>query len=186
MIGTTLDFVAKEMNRWICQRLELDPEKDKQLILSNSFEAGGKDGEDVLVLRLVGIYEDPDLKNLPLRPEAGDPGALAPRPIVLNLDVLLAARFRETQARAALDRLSLAIDLLHDHPIWTHQAFPGLPPEIGSFRLVMKPLSVEQRGQLWGSLGCDYLPSALYQLRIILRDDDGEIRPVEPSVKRIE
>lgn len=186
MIGTTLKFVAKQLNQVICQRLQIDPTSQK-VQLSAIADADGslavKD-HNVLLVKLINIEPDP-LANSS-NPITRNPsnGAIQASPLYLNLKVILAAYFKPEQTQEGLDMLSMAISYIQGNNCWTPQNSPGFPDTVSKLMFEMESVDMHQLNHIWGAVGTKYLPSTLYKLRMVVIDD-GNIKNVIPTISEI-
>jgi hypothetical protein len=117
MIGTTLQFVTRQINQFLCNQLQIDAAQRK-IILASHVSADGTFGgleENSLLLCLIGIRRESNANRQPSFPGTTVPSAgSAPLPafvkrappLHLNLQVLLAANFRSDQIESGLNLLT--------------------------------------------------------------------------------
>ncbi len=187
MIGSTLEFIAKELNHTICQRLKINPSTNK-VLLTNIVDPDGsiavKDN-NVLLLKLVNIEPDPIANG-------SEPNVHFPRgsdlvkaaPLYLNLKLVLAAYVKSEQVQAGLDMLTMGIGYLQGKQMWNPQNTPGLPADVNRLIFEMESLDLHQLNHLWGVIGTKYLPSVIYKLKMLTIDDEV-IRAEVPGITEV-
>lgn len=192
MIGSSLNFLAKQLNQYVCNRLDTDPAAPK-VVLSSLVTPDGTiaiQDENVLVVSLVSIRKEDAAGAVQSIPQPatdgfGRPGsaqyAKTPPPVHLNLMVMLAAHFRPDQMQPGLDLLGLAITFLQANPYWDRQRQPGLPKGVDTLAFEMEVLDFDAQGHLWGAIGAKYLPSALYKMKMLTLEE-GMMDGVTPSI----
>ncbi|MFK8104765.1 MAG: DUF4255 domain-containing protein [Saprospiraceae bacterium] len=184
MIGTLLDFVAKDLNSFICQQLGL-PDSDQKLILSPIVNPDGSTAitqKNILLLDLVNIKKDGLINNnFPPVNAAGTNYLQKRPPLYLNLNILIAAHFEKDQFKEGLNILSMVLGKFQGKPLWNRENTPTLPPKVDKLIFEMFSLDFHEQSHLWGYLGAKYMPSVLYKLRMAIIDEElvtGEIPPV--------
>ena len=86
--------------------------------------------------------------------------------IKLNLYVLVASRSADNH-NTGLIRLGHVIDFFQLRNLFTPQTSPTLPQGINKLVVELITLTFEQQNHLWGTLGCKYMPSVLYKVRML-------------------
>ncbi len=184
MIGTLLDFVAKELNSFICQQLGL-PDSDQKLMLSPIVNPDGSSAvaqKNILLLDLVNIKKDGLINNnFPPVNAAGTDYLQKHPPLYLNLNILIAAHFEKDQFKEGLNILSMVLGKFQGKPLWNRENTPTLPSQVDKLIFEIFSLDFHEQSHLWGYLGAKYMPSVLYKLRMAIIDDAlvmGTIPPV--------
>jgi len=187
MIGSTLEFIASELNASICHRLKINSSSNKVLLSSIVNPDGSIAVKDhnVLLLKLVNIEPDPIANgSQPLLPNTPGSSLLESAPLYLNLKIVLAAFFKAEQVQAGLDILTLGIGLFQGKQMWTQQNTPGLPSDIDRLVFEMETLDMHQLNHIWGAIGTKYLPSVIYKIKMLTIDDEV-IRESIPAITTI-
>jgi hypothetical protein len=196
MIGTTLQFVTRQINQFLCNQLQIDAAQRK-IILASHVSADGTFGgleENSLLLCLIGIRRESNANRQPSFPGTTVPSAgSAPLPafvkrappLHLNLQVLLAANFRSEQIESGLNLLTLAMLFLQSNPAWEARRFPGMPAGVGDLAFEVETLNYQEQSHLWGAIGAKYMPSIVYKLRLLTLDAQA-VDAVIPGVHGID
>lgn len=179
MIDVTLNYLAKALD-------------DK---LQNSFDFQGpgvvvgvpgtkNDQEveepDALVITLLQVSREASVPyGVPQVERQGGTALHRKPPLVLNLDILLAARFpgRYDQGLAAL---SEALAFFQATPYFQRESHPDLPKGLDRLGLDLSSMGMHDLTGLWSVMGGQFLPSVVYRLRLVTID--GGAPPVESRV----
>ncbi|MEN0004404.1 MAG: DUF4255 domain-containing protein [Bacteroidota bacterium] len=187
MIGSALDYVAKQMDTYIKTRLRLNPSAQK-VIFTPIMDLDGSlaiQQENVLVFSLVSLQQDPIATRS--RPHdhrhAHNVHIAKPPPVHINMYVLLGAYFKPAQVKEGIDMLSMGIRFFQGRPLWTPQNAPGLPTDIDRLTFELESLDFHQQSHLWGAIGAKYFPSAVYKMRMLILDDET-IDAIIPTIEK--
>lgn len=121
-------------------------------------------------LSVVNVSEERALRNLShIDRTPAETRTLEP-PVHLNLDVLFAFNFSSFDT--SLVHLSRVIETYQtqryfDAATPVAPGAPTFPPELQRLVLDMANLTLEERNNLWSTLGGAYLPSVLYRVRLV-------------------
>ncbi|WP_122158650.1 DUF4255 domain-containing protein [Paraburkholderia sp.] len=189
MIDKALGFLLDELNRFLEPR---SPGGEPLAVLSSLAvpHGGAAPGTDnKLVISLLSIEKEGAASSLPVPlrdpsapAQAGAPSGFArvAAPLPLNLNVMVAASFGANY-REALKVLSAAIGFFQARPGFTPQNAPALPPGIERLSIEMVSCDLTMLSNVWSVLGANYLPSALYKIRM-LTVQQGWVAAFEPAV----
>ena len=190
MIGTALQFVTREINKFISLRLRTEASNRRIALASHVSPDGTFAGieDNILLLALVGVQKDPVAQGTAARGFAPVQNALmttvyeeSTPPVFLNLQLLIAANFRAEHVQSGLDLLSMAISFLQGNSAWSHENFPGLPTGVEQLAFDLETLDFHAQSHLWGAIGAKHMPSAIYKMRI-LTIDEQRVEAVVPGV----
>lgn len=81
--------------------------------------------------------------------------------VLLNLSVLVASTFKDYSE--ALKYLSLAMTYFNDHPV----IVPDSNQEIAKLTVDLQNTTHEELHHIWQAMGCSYVPSAVYKVRVL-------------------
>ena len=184
MIEKSLSYIQECLNEHINRQFKLD---DKIVVLSNLINKDGKvssSNENKVILSLVNVEQDISLKNL--QPPPRDPSGVLKSnlPLDTNCYILVAANFYESNYRTGLKFISSIIQFFQANPSWNKQNSPGLPVEIVQMKIELYTQSFEQLNHLWSALGCKYMPSILYKVRLITINNNIIVEQL-PGIKPI-
>jgi len=170
MIDQALKFICNQADAFLRQKL--DPENHNPFLdlaniavnPSGENSAGGlKNGS---FLSLVNIQEERMLKNPENFSRAMDGSVLYRNPrIYLNLYILFSVNLSSYEE--SLKQLSVIIRFFQFKNVFTPLSDPSLPSGIEKLILTLHTLSFQEQNNLWAILGSKYLPSVLYQMRVL-------------------
>ena len=129
-------------------------------------EATSRRTGDNILITLIRIEADPDLQNRSHAPQS-------PPPSGLNLCVLFSGHSGKAPTERyerSLELVSWVVRFFRLKPVFTRADTPDLPAEIE--RLVVEPMdtTLEEQAHLWGALGARHMPSAVYKIRMSIRE----------------
>ena len=139
------------------------------VVVSNLVDPDGSvpvETEDKVVLVLTRIAEERNIggaRGAGVR--LGSEFQLHTAPMYLDLQVLLAARFRRYEA--GLGILSDVIAYLRSKPVFSRQNTPRMDEDLDRLEVTMLKLDYGEEYHLWSALGAKYSPSAVYSLRLL-------------------
>jgi hypothetical protein len=189
MIDKALGFLLDELNRFLEPR---SPGGEPLAVLSSLAipHGGAAPGtENKLVMSLLSIEKEgaASARPLPSREPSAPAATGAPAgfarvaaPLPLNLNVMVAASFGANY-REALKVLSETIGFFQARPTFIAQNAAALPAGIERLSIEMVSCDLTMLSNVWSVLGANYLPSALYKIRM-LSVQQNWIAAFEPAV----
>jgi len=171
MINAALQFLAARLNA----RLRMNQSFQEDLVVvSKLFEGDGRESErsiNKLNLFLVNIGSDPSVRKN-VKPEFdGFRNIIPSKQVFLNLYVMVASNFKNTNYAESLKYLSKAVGFLQDHALFDRTNSPDMPIGLEKLFVDMENLSFQDLNSLWGALGGKYVPSVLYRVRAVALGD---------------
>lgn len=169
MIGEALQFLVDELNG----RLQRRYGQQRNLIVLGPLVA--PDGHpnslsaSALVLTVAKISQETVTRNQPLTQVSQGYALHTQRALELNVQLLFAAGLSRYDIGLAL--LSVVIEHLYESPVFDRESAPNLPPGVLRLALAMVNIDYAQQSHLWGGLGAKYMPSALYEMRMLTTGD---------------
>lgn len=169
MINNALSQIAMQLNQHFKQHFQVG---EDTVVLSNIMELDGSLAPHCMnkvVIFLTGIRtahntqlpcDDLNQQIKPIKSSHKN----------LNLMVMCAANFSGNNYSESLKFLSSAVEFFQEHPILDHDNTPGLPPQIDKLTLSIEDLSISEMNNLWSIHSGRYLPSILYQVRMVCAD----------------
>jgi hypothetical protein len=178
MIDQALKFIVGELNNYLSSG-GLPLEQAVALASVAVPEGGAPAGAaQQLVLSLVNIEREAAIGAPAFLAQAGGGGyARTQQALHLNLYVLLSAPLAGGYADA-LKALSAAMSFLQGKPNYDSQNSSSFPANLSQLSMEFVSLSLAELSTLWAILGANYLPSAVYKLRMISLNADWTIAPV--------
>ena len=172
MIDQALGVIAGQLNQGLRRALSL---REDLVVLGNLHEQDGQVSAEVdnkLVVSLVNIARDTVTHRAPRAGGGGLAGRLVqtPTPVYLTLSVLFAANFSSANYAEALKFVSATVGFFQSQPVFDRRSTPELGPGIDRLVLDMQNLNFTELSNLWGILSGRYLPSVLYQVRMVAVD----------------
>jgi len=175
MIDQALDFICKQVNAYLCNKLGItDGSTLIQLanISWNDSESTASNGNDRsnAFISLVNIEEDRISKSPQNYVRNGSDIVYKSPKIFLNLYILFSVNL--TSYSESLKRLSYIIQFFQYKNVFNGVNSPDIPAGINELVLDLMTLSYQDLNNLWGIMGSKYLPSAMYKVRLINIDEN--------------
>jgi hypothetical protein len=184
MIEKALSYITKRLNEHLNLQLKLN---EDIVVLSNLLNENGKvssSNENKVFMTLVNIEQDISLKNIQPPPRNPSGVLKSNPPLDTNCYILVAANFYESNYRTGLKFISSIIQFFQANPSLSKQGSPSLPHDIEKLTVELSNQSVEQVNHLWSALGCKYMPSILYKVRLITINNNIIVEQI-PGIKPI-
>lgn len=169
MIDKVIHGIAKRANEFIQNKLNLEEEI---LVVRALTDINGKVSpgvENKICMFLVGVEEEKIVKNNKL---SNNPA------IYININVMFAAYFPESNYLNSLRFISLVIDFFQNNPIFDFQNTEGLPLNIPKLHAEILNMQIEESMRIWGSIGPKYIPSCAYKIRQLVFDSGDFIEDI--------
>lgn len=96
-----------------------------------------------------------------------------------HVDLLITASY--DNYLASLDFLSTAHNFFQEKAVFTPQNSPGLPLHIQKVSLEAMVLNYQEMESLWSMLGARYMPSVLYKIVIVGREESAIATEISAS-----
>lgn len=180
MIDRVLDFICKQLNGYLQNKLSLNASEDA-IILSNVSQlnetqpnsgAEENDPQNAFV-SLVNVEEDRISKSPENFVRSNSSAIVYKNPkIFLNLYVLFSVNL--SSYSESLKRLSYIIQFFQYQNVFTPITNPSIPEGVDQLILDLISLSYQDLNNLWGILGSRYLPSVMYKMRLIAINENFE------------
>lgn len=175
MLDIAIAFLADELNSYLRKRGVLSQPDDIVVPGQLVNERGGwLISEGKIGLTLINIEEERVLRDqVPDRVYMNGNHIVLQPALKLNLIVLFSAR-----ASAATDSYSNSLNFISHvltffqaNPSFSAESSAGLDPRILKLKAELLSCTPEQLNQTWAYLGCKYLPSAIYRVRMVMLQD---------------
>lgn len=167
MINAVLQFLATRLNTHLHGNQSL---QEDLVVVSKLLENDGRESErsiNKLNLFLVNVGCDSNVRKN-VKPEFdGFRNVIPSKQVFMNLYVMLASNFKNSNYAESLKYLSKAIGFLQDHALFDRTNSPDMPIGLEKLCLDMENLSFQDLNSLWGTLGGKYVPSVLYKVRTV-------------------
>ncbi|MEO1049690.1 MAG: DUF4255 domain-containing protein [Bacteroidota bacterium] len=170
MLKEVVSFISDELNTFIKTRLELNEDK---VVISNFMNQDGTlalQEENKIVVSMINLEQETVVNTASVR-ALNTQVAYANPPLYLNVYLLFSAFFGGSNYTEALKFLSLVIRFFQGKHAYDHQNSPAMPDNIEKLIFKMVTLDYQELSHMWGMLGSKYMPSAIYQMRMITIDD---------------
>ncbi len=171
MMGNAIKHVADELNMYISLRLGNTPDVRK-VYLSTIVDPEGKvtiEEENVVLLTLIDVRQDsvtPPYGRVNQRQPNGLEYQVNASLFAVNLYLLFSCYF-PSDPQTALNYLSFVLNFFTVKPSFDPQNTPGLTPGIDRLTFEMETQDFQEKSHMWGLVGSNYIPSALYKMRMI-------------------
>lgn len=160
MIYSVLSTVSDKLNSYLKNRFALGEDK---VILSNIVNQDGSlaiTESDKVILTLVNVQEETVSSRLNSMDNM-------PRPVNLNLYVMVSCYFTDTNYPEALKFLSAVLSFFQSNVVFNHSNTPDLHFNVDKLTFEIVNQDLQNMSHLWGTIGGKYLPSVLYKIRMI-------------------
>jgi len=173
MIGDLLNVVAQSVDQYLGMQMDYLT-GEKRVILTHVDQWGVKNNttsSGQVYFGLINLEQELSIRTAAMQQSVVDGGVeRAKPPVHLNLQVMFAVQSTATSYQNDLNTISNIIAFFQNKPIFNQANTPELslvkpPIEQVSFELMTLPL--EQQFHLWSMLGCNYLPSAIYKMKML-------------------
>ncbi len=155
-----MDSVLEFIRRELCNRLEMP---DREVMLENATVLSDESDTRGVTISLVNA-----------RVSAYQGSGLARPELLDSIEVHLLFSFRSKTYAASVSNLYKTMRLLFNRPTYTageaHPANP-FPVHVDKLFFTLAPMEFEELSHMWGILGGTYLPSCLYTLRIVRKQE---------------
>lgn len=182
MIYACLNCLAEEMNLFFRSKLKIHEDKVIVSAIVNQDGSIAVQGENKVLITLVNIIRDTNMK----RDLSGGNSVSAntPRPICIQLYIMVSCYFSGSNYPEALRFLSFVIGFLQEKNVFDHTNTPKLDENLDKLVFEMESFEPDRLSNIWSVLGAKYMPSVLYKVRMIMFDSNkvSEYRPVISGV----
>jgi len=129
------------------------------------------DGDNQILMTLINLEREGTARNTAqtVRQIEGATVRVV-QPLNLNLIVLVSARFPDAYDQS-LKALTGVVAFFQANPVFTPASAPGLPVGLQRLTVEWRDTDLQAMHNLWSALGCDYLPSVAYKVRMLVVDD---------------
>jgi Pvc16 N-terminal domain len=158
MIDKVLGFIVERLNTVL---QEQDPRGGRPATMGRLGGAESAMFENRIIVSLANIERETGTQRV------NNLQSGKPPPLDVNLFILVAANFSDSDYAEALKSLSAALAFFQASPVMTPATSPGLPPGIERLTIEVVNMSFQEVNNLWTVRGSLYLPSFLLKLRTI-------------------
>ncbi|MDJ0839638.1 MAG: DUF4255 domain-containing protein [Acidobacteriota bacterium] len=186
MIEIALHSIKQELETYLRVKLDLAPSEQK-IHLGPLVDGGGGGlsfNRNLLAMTLVHMQEERLLKNAPPATRVMPSGAIAHRPPDIKLILYLMFSANCANYSESLKLISLVVAFFQMKGAFDASNTPSLTEPVERLSADMMSMDFEQLNLLWGTLGTSYLPSVVYQIRLVPVRDDAD-KGERPPVKQI-
>lgn len=167
MINAALQFLATRLNNRLRTKQSL---QENLVVVSRLFENDGRESEqsiNKLNLFLVNVSSESNARKNATTTFDGYRNVVPSKQVFLNLDVMIAANFKNSNYSESLRYLSKTISFLQDHTVFDRTNSPDMPIGLEKMFLDMENMGIQELNSLWSILGGKYVPSVLYKVRAV-------------------
>jgi len=174
MIHNIITAIAAKANQYIKNKLSID---DDVVIVRSLVDIKGNISQGIenkIIVFLLSLEEEKLAKNGNGLKLTNNP------PINLNINIMFASYFTETNYVESLRFVSLIIDFFQRNPIFNFSNTPGLPLNVPRVHVEIYNLNMPDTMRLWGAIGTKYVPSCAYRIKQIIFDNETVIEDTSP------
>lgn len=165
MVDKALTFLTAYLN----EQLKLSFGVNEKLIIMGNPKLDDDTFENKITIALLNIEEETMVKPSVRR----DSGVVEQKiPSQLNLQLLIASNFGESNYLEGLKLLSFLIKILRQNPVFAKQNFPNIEHPIERLMLENSNVSLAELSQIWLAMGANLSPSVVYKMRVLGGTDE--------------
>lgn len=181
MIEKAMSFIMEELDLSLRNSFQTDANLAVLANLSDITTVNSAELENKIVISVVNIGSELNLKNIPERSK----GLKGTPPLNLNIQILFSTLFAFNNYRESLKLLDAVIDFFQQRQYFDLQAYPNFPNGLAKLIMELDNLSISNLNHLWSNLGTSYRPSVLYKARLIAGDEKlpQQFNPVIKAIK---
>ncbi|MFZ6774440.1 DUF4255 domain-containing protein [Undibacterium sp. SXout7W] len=175
-MDTALNFILTELNSYFSASSSV---QESAVVLSGLANPDGSVPlaiNNKIVLTLVNIEKETAMGTTGFIPRMGAGFGRSNPTLYLNVYVLVSASF--TNYSTGLRRLNQSIGFFQSKPSFTAQNSVAFPAGFELLTMELVSLSMAELSTLWAVLGANYLPSAVYKLRMATVQNEWITEPV--------
>ena len=185
MIFNALHTVTGKLNDFIKTRYRTS---ENLVELSNVLEQDGTltlKETNKLIVSLINIERESKLNAIPRNLEKGlGVQKSVNAPISINLYIIFIALSSGQHYPNALKLLSAVIEFFQSNSFIDHNNTPQLDAQIDKLTFEIMNLDMQALSNLWSALGCKYMPSVVYKVRMVSIDSQeikGELYKISQT-----
>lgn len=175
MIFETVDFLSREVNKFLNLKLGVLPEDRLNYgNISRALDDSATSNPviyDKAILSLVNVEEDRVAKQQENFVKSEINTIYKNPPLFLNIYLLFSVN--KPDYKKSLEILGSIIQFFQYQNVFTPVTHPEMSPKIQKLIVDLYSLNFEQVNNLWSTLGGKYMPSALYKIRQITIDENA-------------
>ena len=176
MINNVILSISDRLNEFIKNKLSLNEDK---VVVSSIVDINKNlniEVENKLCVFLLNVEEEKIAKNTQF---SSSPGQSPP--IVVNLYVMFAAYFSNSNYLESLRYISLVIEFFQIHNIFDSSNTPLLPIGLDKIYLEISNVSIDEINKIWSNIGISYVPSIAYKIKQV-KYDGNMISEIIPNI----
>jgi hypothetical protein len=182
MIYSALQSLTLKLNDFIKIRYGTNEDLAE---LSNILEQDGSltlKETNKLIVSLINLEREPLLNGFPRSyDKGGTTHRVSAPPAFINLFVIFIALSSGKHYPNALKLLSTVVEFFQVNFSIDHQNTPWLSNNIEKLTFEIVNIDIQTLSQLWGALGCKYMPSVVYKVRMLTIDPE-EVQSEIPAI----
>ncbi len=174
MIGDVLGLIAKEVARYIDEKLQLPVGGKKSVILQKPANLKGEfsQPDNTISLSLINIEEETGIRD-PMVPKQVINGKVYKQnpPVNINLQIIFIANFPNDYT-SELNAITKVIEFFQQKPFFNQENMPDLKKYgIGKLSFKLNTVELSEQHNIWNLVGTKYMPSLLYKISMITIQD---------------
>jgi hypothetical protein len=181
MIEIALNFIKDELNTYLYARTGSDR---IDVNLSKVVDESGKYAftENSIAATVINIEEERTFKSQLPEYKYQDGQHIRFEPdIKLNLHILFSAYFQLYYE--SLKAIAHILTYFQSHTFFTPIEYPALDARIERLVPQLESVSYEQLNQIWAFIGAKQLPSVIYNVRLVVIQDNVQSEIIPPLTK---
>lgn len=188
MIDQVVKAVTDNLNEYINVKFSLT-DSDNKVIVSNLINQNGAVSANTtnkIICSLINIEQE-RIRSSGTFKTSGN--SMKNAPVNLDLYLMFSSNYVDENYMEGLKFLSVIVNFFQGKSIFTPQNTPDLPSRNPKITFSLFNVDLGNLSHLWGALGAKYMPSVIYQVRMISFFDDrmlneiGTIKTIDVDIK---
>lgn len=178
MIDTALQFTVSCLNKYLQNRMDVEGEYAVLDKLINFDGSAITSNQNKLIVSLINLERETAQPFYNRPQQTSQAHAVISPETRLNADILVASNFENYVE--TLSFLNTAIAFFQTNPVINSSVLPNFPAQLSKLEFEMERLNYHQMHSLWTSMGAKYIPSVIYKMRMLTKQDYETGKFVQP------
>ena len=182
MIHSAISHITGRLSQHLKGKLE---RHEDIVAASNIFEQDGSvcaNIDNKVIVSLINIKKETTPGSSPNGITSNSSTFTTYPPLHINLYLMFSAHFNSNNYSEALKLISYTISFFQANPFFDHYNSPDLDKDIDKLIMDIVNLDWEVLSNVWSMMGAKYVPSVLYEMRMITFDSES-VKKRESGVK---
>lgn len=178
MISKALSFITDFLNHEIKMSFGINDNIVVGGSLINPDGSVSNNIENKVIVSVINLEHETTVKSMNTYRSDGDKYGKVPRPVFLNLYLLIAANYEASKYSEALKMLSKVIGVFQVNTYFTRQKHPKMERPLDKLTFEIYNIPINELSHIWSGIGAKYVPSIIYKVRMITIQEDIILKEV--------